>query len=284
MGLGLMGSSLAGRFLDAGLDVSVWNRSEGRYAPLVERGAVPVGSPTEALSASPLTVICINTYASVAAVLADVDPDADLDGHTLANLTAGNSAEAAEMARRAHALGLGYLEGHIGVTPDLIGAETTSLMFCGPADLWEQHRERLMLLGPGSVYLGEDVEMNGRLAAGISVFFNTALVGFLEGLADARAVGIPLDMFLTTAVNRLITLRVFMDHSVAQAQTRNYEADLANVDAHFDGIKAHFPEVAARGNAHCMADGVVAYMQQAVDEGRADESIAVLLDLIERGR
>jgi 3-hydroxyisobutyrate dehydrogenase-like beta-hydroxyacid dehydrogenase len=216
-------------------------------------------------------------------VLGDVDADTDLEGHTLANMTAGNSAEAAAMEPRAHALGLSYLEGHIGVTPDLIGADTTSLMFCGPSDLWEQHRERLMLLGPESVYLGDDIQMNGRLAAGISVFFNTALVGFLEGLADARAIGIPLDTFLTTADNRLITLQGFMSHSVAQAQTRDYAADLANIDAHFDGIKAHFPEVAGRGHSHRMADAVVAYLQQAVDEGHAGDSIAVLLDLMERG-
>ncbi|MCA9517596.1 MAG: NAD(P)-binding domain-containing protein, partial [Myxococcales bacterium] len=39
IGLGAMGRRMAGRLLDAGFDVVVWNRSAGPAADLVARGA-----------------------------------------------------------------------------------------------------------------------------------------------------------------------------------------------------------------------------------------------------
>ncbi len=44
-GLGRMGVPMAGRLLDAGHDLTVWNRSPERAAPLVEKGAGQAESP-----------------------------------------------------------------------------------------------------------------------------------------------------------------------------------------------------------------------------------------------
>src|SRR6476469_4473136 len=40
VGLGRMGSAIAGRLADAGYDLTVWNRTAGKDADLVKRGAV----------------------------------------------------------------------------------------------------------------------------------------------------------------------------------------------------------------------------------------------------
>jgi 3-hydroxyisobutyrate dehydrogenase-like beta-hydroxyacid dehydrogenase len=48
LGLGLMGSPMATRLLEAGNDVTVWNRSADKMQPLVERGASPASSPAAA--------------------------------------------------------------------------------------------------------------------------------------------------------------------------------------------------------------------------------------------
>ncbi|RSS80895.1 NAD(P)-dependent oxidoreductase, partial [Streptomyces sp. WAC02707] len=44
LGLGPMGRALAGAFLAAGVRTTVWNRTPGREADLVERGAVLAAS------------------------------------------------------------------------------------------------------------------------------------------------------------------------------------------------------------------------------------------------
>jgi 3-hydroxyisobutyrate dehydrogenase-like beta-hydroxyacid dehydrogenase len=47
-GLGLMGAPMAERLVDAGHDVTVWNRSPGKAERLVERGARLAATPAEA--------------------------------------------------------------------------------------------------------------------------------------------------------------------------------------------------------------------------------------------
>jgi 3-hydroxyisobutyrate dehydrogenase len=48
LGLGLMGMGMAGRLLDAGFPISVWNRTPEKAEPLAKRGAQVARSPREA--------------------------------------------------------------------------------------------------------------------------------------------------------------------------------------------------------------------------------------------
>ena len=48
IGLGRMGHGMAGRYLDAGFDVAVWNRSKAKADDLISRGARWANSPADA--------------------------------------------------------------------------------------------------------------------------------------------------------------------------------------------------------------------------------------------
>lgn len=48
LGLGAMGSPMAARLVEAGHEVTVWNRTASRAGPVVERGAAPAHLPAEA--------------------------------------------------------------------------------------------------------------------------------------------------------------------------------------------------------------------------------------------
>ena len=48
IGLGRMGHGMAGRYLDAGFDVAVWNRSKAKAEDLIARGARWSTSPEDA--------------------------------------------------------------------------------------------------------------------------------------------------------------------------------------------------------------------------------------------
>ena len=50
LGLGIMGSGMAGRLLDAGARLTVFNRSADRAAPLAARGAAVADSPRDAVA------------------------------------------------------------------------------------------------------------------------------------------------------------------------------------------------------------------------------------------
>jgi len=59
LGLGLMGLPMSLRLLDAGHDVSIWNRSAGKIAALVQAGARPAGSPREVANVASIIFMCV---------------------------------------------------------------------------------------------------------------------------------------------------------------------------------------------------------------------------------
>jgi len=69
LGLGLMGTPMTRRLLKAGYQVSVWNRSEGKVAPLVEAGARHGASPRDIMADSDIVFMCVTDAAAVEEVI-----------------------------------------------------------------------------------------------------------------------------------------------------------------------------------------------------------------------
>lgn len=69
LGLGLMGTPMSRRLLDAGYQVSVWNRSEGKVAPLVEAGARRAATPRDVMANSDIAFMCVTDAAAVEEVI-----------------------------------------------------------------------------------------------------------------------------------------------------------------------------------------------------------------------
>ena len=62
VGLGAMGAALARTLIEAGRNVTVWNRSSEKMQPLVALGAHGPSNFGEALAASLRIVVCIPDY------------------------------------------------------------------------------------------------------------------------------------------------------------------------------------------------------------------------------
>lgn len=68
LGLGHMGAALAGRLLETGHEVTVWNRTPGRAADLVEGGAHEATSIRAAVAGAEVVIILVTNDAAVKAV------------------------------------------------------------------------------------------------------------------------------------------------------------------------------------------------------------------------
>ncbi|MGY8706343.1 NAD(P)-dependent oxidoreductase [Bradyrhizobium sp. 18BD] len=69
LGLGLMGTPMTRRLLEVGYQVSVWNRSEGKVAPLVASGAKRAASPSDVIANSDIVFMCVTDAAAVEEVI-----------------------------------------------------------------------------------------------------------------------------------------------------------------------------------------------------------------------
>ena len=68
IGLGIMGTPMAGRLLDAGYEVAVWNRTAAKAEALAARGATAADTPAAVARAADIVMLCVTDTAAVEAV------------------------------------------------------------------------------------------------------------------------------------------------------------------------------------------------------------------------
>src|SRR5277367_4217710 len=81
LGLGLMGSGMAGRLLDAGYPLSIWNRTPGKAQAFEARGARLAKSPREAAAGAAVVIsmladvpVCRDVWLGRGEALVDAAP------------------------------------------------------------------------------------------------------------------------------------------------------------------------------------------------------------------
>ena len=187
LGLGPMGQALSTALFDANLAVTLWNRTESRADALRRRGAAWAANPAEAVAATELTVVNVVDHDAVDSVL-DAAGDAVAD-RVVVGLSSDTPERARQTAKLVEDRGGRYLDGAIMTPTSTIGTPSARLLFAGPQDVFETHREVFAALG-ASTWLGED---HGRAAAfdmSLLDLFWTSVSGFLHALTVARANGI----------------------------------------------------------------------------------------------
>mgnify|MGYP001249041151 CR=1 FL=1 len=73
IGLGLMGTPIALKILEAGYSVTVWGRSEEKLRPALEKGAVVASSAGAVAEASDVVFLCVSDTNAVEAVVFGAD-------------------------------------------------------------------------------------------------------------------------------------------------------------------------------------------------------------------
>lgn len=196
LGLGAMGTAIAGSFLNNGYHTTVWNRSADGYAPLVAAGATATTTAAEAVAASLIVVICLPDNAAVDEVL---QPLKNAVGNkVIVNLTSSSPAQARAFAHWAEAQDAAYINGKILADPQDVGMPKGLLFFSGKSGIFVKNQKILEVLGT-ITYLGEDpgsasVDFLSQITIGYEI-----LLGFLNTLKLVQAEGIDWVPLLTLA-------------------------------------------------------------------------------------
>lgn len=156
IGVGRMGFRLAQRLLDAGCDLSIYNRTRSKAEPLVDKGARLVDSPAELANCDIVFTIVSgdDDFREITlgdrGVLAQEDaPKILIDSTTI---SAGMSAEVRVAAEK---VGTKLLAAPVSGNPQVVAAGKLTLVVSGPADAFETARPYMDLLGAGSTYVGD---------------------------------------------------------------------------------------------------------------------------------
>jgi 3-hydroxyisobutyrate dehydrogenase-like beta-hydroxyacid dehydrogenase len=147
-GLGLMGSRMAARFLSAGHDVTVWDRTPEKETPLVELGARPAKTPAEAAAGAEAAVTMLANPEALEQVVFGGDGLADglAPGTTLIEMSTVGPGTVRRMAGR---LGPDVAVMDAPVLGSLSAVEqgVLKIFVGGPPELLERWRPVLQVLG-----------------------------------------------------------------------------------------------------------------------------------------
>ncbi len=197
IGLGRMGHGMAGRYLDTGFAVTVWNRSKAKADDLIARGARWATSPKEAaVDADAVVTMVADDEASREVWLTKHGAASAMKPGALAiECSTVSHAHALAMARELRSRGLIYIDCPVtGLPAAAAEGKLTLLVGADPADL-EKARPYLAPIGSsirhfGAVGSGTVFKLINNLMGAVQI------ASLAEGLAIAEQSG--LDMKLVS--------------------------------------------------------------------------------------
>ena len=186
VGLGLMGLPMARNVLKAGYQLTVWNRTAAKAAPLVAEGAHQAGGPAEVAQRSDVVVTIVTDSPDVEAVVGG-------EGGVLSGAAAGSvwidmSTISPEVTRRLGAAagekGVACLDAPVSGGPPGAEAGTLSIMVGGEQDVFDACLPLLHAMG-------RTVVRTGDLGAGqVTKACNQVVIAAtLAGIAEALVLG-----------------------------------------------------------------------------------------------
>jgi 3-hydroxyisobutyrate dehydrogenase-like beta-hydroxyacid dehydrogenase len=195
IGLGRMGHGMAGRYLEAGFDVAVWNRSKAKAEDLIARGARWAASPEDAAKdADAVVTMVADDEASSRVWLGKDGAAAAMKAGALAiECSTVSHTHALKMARELNSRGLIYIDCPVTGLPEAAATgKLTLLVGADPADL-EKARPYLAPLCTtirhfGAVGSGTVFKLINNLLGAVQI------ASLAEGVAIAEQAG--LDMKL----------------------------------------------------------------------------------------
>ena len=196
LGLGRMGVLMAGHVLSAGHDLVVWNRTPGKAAPLVARGAREAPSVGAAVAGAEVVALMLFGPDSVRQVLAEVCAAAPPGTLVVDSTTVGPEA-AREFAATAAARGLRYVDAPVAGSVGPAADGTLGVLAGGSQGDYDDALPVLSLWGaPDRVRRVGEVGAGSALKICLNQSLGVLAAGLGESLRLGRELGLDRDLLL----------------------------------------------------------------------------------------
>jgi 3-hydroxyisobutyrate dehydrogenase-like beta-hydroxyacid dehydrogenase len=192
IGLGRMGSGIAGNIQKRGFPLTVYNRTTEKTKPFVSAGAVPARTPREAAAAAEIVVTNLMDDASVLdtvtgenGILAGMRPGCIHIGTTTISPNLSTRLAALHAAHGSH-----YIAGPVAGRPDAAAAGKLFTFLAGKPEPVERSRPVISAYADRIIPMGEDpaVAMSMKLVGNFMVASIIELIGQVYVFAEKRGV------------------------------------------------------------------------------------------------
>jgi 3-hydroxyisobutyrate dehydrogenase-like beta-hydroxyacid dehydrogenase len=195
IGLGRMGHGMAGRYLDAGFTVAVWNRSKAKAEDLIARGARWAASPADAADgAEAIVTMVADDEASRAVWLGKDGAATTMKAGSLAiECSTVSHQHALGMARELRGRGLIYIDCPVTGLPQAAAAGKLTLLVGAEPDDLVSAKPYLAPIGDvirhfGAVGTGTVFKLINNLMGAVQI------ASLAEGVAMAEQAGLDMNL------------------------------------------------------------------------------------------
>jgi len=283
VGLGLMGTAITRSLLDAGHEVTVWNRTHRKAEVLAGMGATATRDLAEAIAASPVSIWCLLDYPMMVDLVREDATSAALAGRTIVPSATGGPDDVALLAGALEPLQAALLDAKIMFFPAQAGDPDAELLLSGSREAFDAHGGVLRDVAGGCRYLGADVAAASVLYTAVWAYDFASRFAYMEAAALVEASGLSLDDFRRSAALRTAQLPAQNEELSDRFARGDFAGDQATVDIYADGMAPMLGAFASAGvEAHLLA-GVATYAEAAQRAGHGLADVSVVFDLLRRG-
>jgi 3-hydroxyisobutyrate dehydrogenase-like beta-hydroxyacid dehydrogenase len=182
LGLGQMGTAIAERLMDAGHSVSVWNRTRGKAADLVNRGATELDSASDAWHSEVAITMLADSEALTALTLGPnglAQSNAGR-GKFLIDMSTVSPESSQQVAQVAAARGIRYVRAPVSGNPGVVRSGNLAIIASGSEDDCAAVKDVLGAIGPHIFRAGD-----GEAARIVKLALNLMIAGTAQLLAES---------------------------------------------------------------------------------------------------
>jgi 3-hydroxyisobutyrate dehydrogenase len=274
LGTGIMGTGMARSLLRSGLDVTVWNRSSGRAAPLAADGAQVAGTAAEAVAGVDVVITMLWDGDSVAGVMTEALPAAP-DGVLWAQTSTVSLHDAGDrLPALAAKHGARYVDAPVLGTRQPAEEGKLTVLAAAPQALRDPVEPVFGAIGARTVWVSERPGDGTRLKLVANSWVATIVAATAQSIALAQGLGLDpqafLDMMKGSAVDAAY-LHIKGEAIIAGQFTPSFAVDGAVKDTGL--IAAAMRE---SGTDAALMDAVGQQYRKAAEAGHGEKDMAAV--------
>ena len=192
LGTGLLGTAIATRLLEQGLNVHVWNRNPSRLVPLVEKGATEIADLSRAAEGQRVLITVLRDGSSTASV---IDTVGKLQGSTVIPMGTMGVEESRKLAMQVADQDGRYLEAPVlGSKPQALNGSML-VMAGGEAPVFDEQQPLLSHLSQEPLLVGP-VGSGAATKLALNQLIASLTHSFSLSLQLIQRAGVPVETFM----------------------------------------------------------------------------------------
>ncbi len=277
LGLGLMGAALTRELQRHGHSMTVWNRSPEKMQPFTDRGARGALNLVEAITASPVILICVDDYSVTRSFLDVENVTKNLIDHTVVQLSTGTPLEAHESAEWFKSYGASYIDGAILAGPETLGTESAQIIFAGPEDAFAEAEYLLSSLCQTIRYLGENIRSASALDLAWLCRHYGMFMGVTHGAILCESEGVSLDLYA-----QMFPESDYAHDYVNTMHKKDFKNPPATLDTWGAALKIISKQASDAGINSETPEFISSLFERAAQAGYGEEDVAALIKILRK--